>query len=139
MLGMSRDSRGSAGPADGGTRSVISADLEIDGEIVSKGAVDVMGQVRGNIDAADVSVAESGRVTGSIHADTTTLRGKVSGEVVAGSVNIHASARIEADVSYSAIGVEYGAEVIGALRLRDKAASPAPTPEARSTSTGTGS
>lgn len=133
MLGMSRDSRGAVGSSDGGTRSVISADLEIDGEIVSKGAVDVMGQVRGNIDAADVSVAESGRVTGSIHAATATLRGKVRGEVVAGSVNIHASARIEADVSYAAIGIEYGAEVVGALRLQNSA--PAPAAEPRGTGT----
>ena len=121
MFGATRDSEAGAGGTGASGKSVISSDLQVDGEIESKGAVEVLGEVRGNIHATDVAVAESGRVTGSVHAKTAVLRGQVSGEIEADSLNIHASARIEADIAYQSIGVEYGARVKGALRQRDSA------------------
>lgn len=129
MFGATRDGQsGQNGGSQG--RSLISSDLQVEGEIESRGSVEVLGTVRGNIRASDVSVAESGRVTGSINAGTAVLRGEIKGEIAADSINIHASARIEADITYAAIGIEYGANVKGGLRQREgtRPASPPPTP-----------
>jgi cytoskeletal protein CcmA (bactofilin family) len=125
MFGATRDNQSGQEAATPG-RSLISSDLQVEGEIESRGAVEVLGEVRGNIRASDVSVAENGRVTGSISAASAVLRGEVNGEISAESVNIHASARIEADITYAAIGIEYGAKVKGGLRQREAARPAAP-------------
>lgn len=62
-------------------RSVLTADLIVEGDVSSSGPVDVQGNVIGAVCAPVVAVSGSGRVEGAIRADDLTVLGVISGDI----------------------------------------------------------
>jgi cytoskeletal protein CcmA (bactofilin family) len=105
-------------PPDAG-KSVISNDLRIIGQslrIISRGTLQVDGEVEGDVGGAEIIIGEEGSVTGTVAADRVIVRGRMSGVVRAMTVALQASARVEGDIHHMSLVIEQGAQFDGRCR-----------------------
>jgi cytoskeletal protein CcmA (bactofilin family) len=99
-------------------RSLLAADLVIDGDVTSDGPVDVHGKIVGSASAPEVVVAATGRIEGTVSAHDLSVLGFVSGSVSARQIQLSPSAVVHADVLHERIVIEAGAELEGRLQRR---------------------
>ncbi len=93
--------------------------LRIDGEVV--------GDIRASAQPSILVISETARVTGQIHADHVIINGSVRGPVTATALlELQPKARIEGDVSYSALEMHQGAVIAGQLKPTADAADEKP-------------
>lgn len=104
--------------ASGAKRSTLGADLKVDGQIRSRGPVDVQGTITGSISAPEVVVAASGRVDGSVVGLDVSIVGSVTGTIEAERATLAATAVVEADIRHDRIAIESGARMEGQLKRR---------------------
>lgn len=97
----------------GNTRSILSSDLRIVGEITSTGTVEILGEVEGSITAHGLIIGGEGSVSGLVNADTVEVKGKLDGRVDSKSFTLRAAAQVAADISYSSLVIESGAQIEG--------------------------
>ena len=100
-------------------RSVLAQDLVVEGDVTSRGPVDVNGQVDGSLHAPNVLVAGSGRIDGSIVAHDLAVLGVVTGTISSRKVQLMPSAIVHADIVHEQITIEAGAELNGRLSRRE--------------------
>ena len=113
-----------SGSSEGG-KSIISNDLKIIGQglkIISRGTLQVDGEVEGDVAGAEVIIGEQGRVTGTVAAERVIVRGRTSGVIRAMTVALQASARVEGDIHHMSLAIEQGAEFDGRCRRPASAA-----------------
>jgi len=104
--------------------SIISADLNVLGNLVSEGLVDIDGTVDGNVKADQVTVRTNGKVRGDISSNVVHIYGEVHGVIRANSVFLYSSCRIEGIVVHQSLSVEDGAFIDGKLkRMQDRVSS----------------
>ena len=97
-------------------KSVISNDLKIIGQglkIISRGTLQVDGEVEGDVAGAEIIIGEQGKVTGTVAAERVIVRGRTSGVIRAMTVALQASARVEGDIHHMSLAIEEGAEFDG--------------------------
>lgn len=99
-----------------GTMSIIGSDLIVTGNLISKGQVQVDGEIQGDVHAGLVSVGETAKVTGSIVGDEVVVRGHVLGSVRGRRVLLQASSHVEGDVYHQTLAIEQGAYFEGKSR-----------------------
>jgi cytoskeletal protein CcmA (bactofilin family) len=100
-------------------KSIISNDLKIIGQglkIISRGTLQVDGEVEGDVAGAEVIIGEQGKVTGTVAAERVIVRGRTSGIIRAMTVALQASARVEGDIHHMSLTIEQGAEFDGRCR-----------------------
>lgn len=110
----------SPAPRANGTKSVLGADLVITGDVTSTGAVEIHGQLDGNLTAQGLIVGSDGTIKGTVSAETVEVKGKLEGRVSTDNLTLRASAVIQADVTYSVTSIESGAQIQGRLTLAKK-------------------
>ncbi len=96
--------------------SVIGPDLSITGNMVSKGEIQVDGEVQGDIRSTHVIVGEQALITGSIAAEEIVIRGKVMGSIRGKRVLLQTSSHVEGDIYHQALAIEQGAFFEGKSR-----------------------
>jgi cytoskeletal protein CcmA (bactofilin family) len=104
--------------ADGAARkpiamSLIAENVSVAGDMVSDGDIQLDGAVRGDLKVGHLSIGETGQVEGAIEADVVEVRGRVVGAINARMVRLHATARVEGDISHGQLAIEAGAEFQG--------------------------
>jgi cytoskeletal protein CcmA (bactofilin family) len=102
-----------------GEKSVIGNDLKIIGvglKILSRGILQVDGEIEGDVQAAEVIVGEKGKVTGMVAGRQIVVRGKVSGVVCGQTVALQASSQVEGDIHHMSFLIEQGALFEGRSR-----------------------
>jgi len=107
-----------SGSTDAG-KSVISNDLKIIGQglkIISRGTLQVDGEVEGDVGGAEIIIGEEGKVTGIVAAERVIVRGRISGVIRAMTVALQSSARVEGDIHHMSLSIEQGAEFDGRCR-----------------------
>src|SRR5262245_27037524 len=101
-------------------KSVISNDLKIIGQgplkIITRGVLQVDGEVAGDVAGAEIIIGEQGKVTGTIAAERVIVRGTTSGVIRAFAVTLQASARVDGDIHHMSLTIEEGAEFAGTCR-----------------------
>jgi cytoskeletal protein CcmA (bactofilin family) len=100
-------------------RSIIGNDLTIVGQglrIISKGILQVDGDVTGDVVGSEVIIGEKGRVTGVVSGETVAVRGEVAGTIRGLKVVLQAGARVEGDLHHQTLAVEQGAYLDGRVR-----------------------
>ena len=117
-----------------GAPSIIGPELQITGNLVSRG--EVQGEINGDIHGSHVLVGERAMVTGGIVADEVVVRGHVMGSVRGKRVLLQSTSRVEGDVYHLTLAIEQGAYFEGKSRrtedptagfgLPDRAAQPRP-------------
>jgi len=107
-----------ASPSEPG-KSVIGNDLRIVGQglkIVSQGVLQVDGEIEGDVQAAEITVSEDGKVTGMVAGKQVVIGGKVSGVVCGKTVALQSSSDVEGDIHHMSFTVEQGATFEGRSR-----------------------
>lgn len=102
--------------SDRSAPSVIGHDLSITGNMVSKGEIQIDGEIQGDIKSNHVIVGEKALITGSIAADEIVIRGKVMGSVRGKRVLLQTSSHVEGDIYHQALAIEQGAFFEGKSR-----------------------
>lgn len=102
-----------------GGRSIIGNDLTIIGQglrIISKGNIQVDGEIQGDVLGAEVTIGQHGKVTGVVSAENITVCGEVQGTIRGVKVQLQSSSKVEGDVHHQVLTVEEGAQLEGRIR-----------------------
>lgn len=100
----------------GARRSILAADLVVNGDVASTGPVDVQGRVTGQVKAPEIQIAPTGTIDGTALAHHLSVQGHISGAIEAQTVSLSASSIIQADVMHERIAIEAGARIEGQLK-----------------------
>lgn len=98
---------------------MIGPDLVIIGNLLSRGHVQVDGEVQGDLHATNVVIGENARVTGSLVAEEVIVRGTVHGSIRGRVVALQSTSRVEGDVYHQSLSIEQGAFFEGKSRRMD--------------------
>jgi len=99
--------------------SIIGEDLTISGNIISKGEVQLEGEVKGNVSCTSLVIGEKALVEGGVAADDVIVRGRVIGSVRGHRVTLQSSSHVEGDVFHQSLAIEQGAFFEGKSRRSD--------------------
>jgi len=105
--------------AGNGVPSIISADMNVSGNLSGDGAMQIDGTVNGDVRCAEVTIGRNAQVVGQVECDTVHVHGTVTGEIRARSVSLSASARVTGDIQHEELSIEAGAYMEGQLLRRD--------------------
>ncbi len=104
--------------------------MQLVGELVSAGELQLDGSFEGRLRCEQLTIGEGGSLKGEAEADTAVIKGHFSGQLVARSVRITATATVEGDIHQDNIAIEAGATIKGRLLLREQPAADEPSPPA---------
>ena len=96
--------------------TIIAADVNILGSIVSEGALDIDGIVDGNVRCKDLIIREGGRIHGDVTAEKLQAHGAIDGMVRAKEVSLHETATVKGSIIHETLGIEDGASIDGQLK-----------------------
>lgn len=96
--------------------SIIGEDLTVTGNVLSKGEVQVDGQIQGDVHSASLIVGEKAQITGGIVAEDVVVRGQVMGSIRGVRVTLQASSHVEGDIFHQSLAIEQGAFFEGKSR-----------------------
>ena len=102
--------------------SIIAADLDILGNLISDGILDVDGRIEGNVKAQHITIRENGRIQGDVEGDIVHVYGKIVGLIRAENVHLYSTAHVEGTIMHEALSVEDGANVDGKFKRMDRLA-----------------
>ena len=103
-----------------GVPSVISEDMQVLGNIVSHGMLDIDGQIEGNVKCHTATIRPNGRVRGDMQAEEVHVHGQVEGIIKANTVCLYASASVKGTIMHESLSIEDGAFVDGKFKRTDK-------------------
>lgn len=109
----------SAAPKTKPAASVLSADMQISGNMRTTGDVVIECVVDGDIRAHLLTVGESATIRGEIVADDIVINGRVIGRVRGLKVRLTSTARVEGDIIHKTIAIESGAHFEGSVQRQD--------------------
>jgi cytoskeletal protein CcmA (bactofilin family) len=98
------------------TPSIIGNDLTIMGNMVSKGEIQVDGEVQGDINCVQLVVGERAKITGGVVAEDVVVRGHVMGSIRGMRVTLQSSSHVEGDIYHQSLAIEQGAYFEGKSR-----------------------
>ena len=91
----------------------IGASIRIKGEIDSPEHVFLAGSLDGDITCDQLTVDDTGRVTGKISAKLAVIDGHVDGDIVVERLQIKSKAVVKGSLTYTSIEVAEGAQIDG--------------------------
>lgn len=103
-------------PKSSGVPSIISADLNIVGDLTSHGDLQVDGSIDGDISSRTLTIGENARVNGAVSADKMRVCGTVTGQLKAESVVLAKTAKVLGDIIHESLEIEAGAFIEGSIR-----------------------
>ena len=122
-------------PAVRAAASIICSDVRIQGSIVSEGALQIDGDVEGDVTAADITIGGSGHIVGEVKAEMVKIKGKIKGSIRARKVELETGAHVEGDIVHASLAIQSNAVFEGQVKHADdplkdaapKAAAPRPS------------
>lgn len=99
-----------------GGKSHLSSDLKITGNVSSTGTIEVMGEVRGDIDTKTLTIGSGGKVAGKVRAESVDVHGELDGSTSCRQAVLRSSAVAKVQVTYETLVIESGAEVDGKFK-----------------------
>ena len=95
--------------------SVISEGFEFTGDVNFQGTLNVDGTLSGSINVQNLMIGSSGKVNGSIKANTIQVRGSFTGDAICQDLTIGGQANVNAKINYSSLTIQRGAMIQGEL------------------------
>jgi cytoskeletal protein CcmA (bactofilin family) len=99
--------------------SIISADLVVNGTLMSTGDIQIDGRVEGDVHSIGLVIGEKALIHGDVLAEDVTIRGRVNGAIRARKVLLCSSCHVEGNILHEAFAVEAGAFFEGNCRHSD--------------------
>ena len=96
--------------------SVIGTDLNVIGNLQSKGEIQIEGQVQGDVLASRIVIGPNAKITGGLVADDIVVQGTVQGSIRGLRVTLQANSKVEGDVFHQSLAIEQGAYFEGKSR-----------------------
>ncbi len=106
--------------------SIIGEDLTVTGNVLSKGEVQVDGQIQGDVHCSSLIVGEKAEITGGIVAEDVVVRGQVMGSIRGVRVTLQSSSHVEGDIFHQSLAIEQGAFFEGKSRRTEDPIASAP-------------
>jgi cytoskeletal protein CcmA (bactofilin family) len=97
--------------------ALISEELEIVGDLICEGSVDVRGTIRGDVAAGKLAILSGGQLNGEVKADEMVVHGDYSGNVTCATMLIHSEATVRSDIIAKQLSCESGADVEGRFKV----------------------
>lgn len=105
--------------------SLISGDINIDGNVSGDGELQIDGTVKGDVRVGKLTVGDTGHIEGSIAAEVVEVRGRVVGAISAKQVRLYGTAYVDGDITHEQLAMETGAFFQGrSLKFKREAAAP---------------
>jgi cytoskeletal protein CcmA (bactofilin family) len=104
---------GSTNPERRIQHSILSADLRVSGDVISKGDITIEGAVDGNIECRCLTLAGEPEVKGSATAETVLLSGAFTGDIRARKVILTRTAKLDGDIFSDNLEIQPGASFQG--------------------------
>lgn len=99
--------------------SIISSDLSIVGQqitIITKGSLQVDGEVCADVHGKEIIIGETGKVTGTVVGERVCVKGEVNGAVRGVKVELQSKARVQGEVHHQTLAIAEGAHFDGRVR-----------------------
>ena len=96
--------------------SVLGKEIKIVGQISSTGALQLDGDLEGEITASKLVIEKSAKVVGSVTSEDLVIKGRIIGPVFGKKVRFGSSARVEGDTFHETIAIEDGAYYEGSIK-----------------------
>ena len=93
------------------TKTVLQKDLEIEGNIYEKEAIEINSKIIGNIKAETVEIEEKGLIKGNINSNSLVLSGTINGNVDSEKVHISSTAKVEGNIKQKILSIDEGAKL----------------------------
>ncbi len=93
--------------------SVISKGLTVTGNLESEGAIQVDGQIEGDVRGQTVTIGEGAVIKGAVYGDNVKVAGSVEGKVEAQTVSVTRAGHLEGDIIHERLEIESGAHIDG--------------------------
>jgi cytoskeletal protein CcmA (bactofilin family) len=117
-----------AAPAKTDVLSTFGHGMVITGNIVCAGALQIYGQVSGEIHAAQLTICEGAKVEGKVISQDTVVQGEFKGTIHGNTVKLQASAIVDGEIFNRSLTIEQNAQFEGVSRRLDRPVE-APSPE----------
>ena len=88
--------------------SIIGADLTVTGNITSKGAIQVEGEIQGDVFCTTLVIGTQGRISGGVTAEEVNVHGRVVGSIRAINATLQSTAHVEGDIHHQSLKLEHG-------------------------------
>jgi cytoskeletal protein CcmA (bactofilin family) len=99
--------------------STISRGVTVVGKILGEGAIQVFGQIEGELRALTVSINEGAKVEGEVVAEELTVGGVVKGSIRANRVKLTGTAVVEGDIFHRSLLIEENVRFEGSSKRQD--------------------
>jgi cytoskeletal protein CcmA (bactofilin family) len=115
---------------NGASKNVLSADVEIKGNLKFSGELTFEGKLEGEIHTeGTLHLGDSATVTGNITAQSVIVRGKVNGNINAKEkIEIKSKAELFGDIRASKLVIEEGVTYVGKTEVNPNKVAPTPLP-----------
>ena len=104
--------------------SIISQGVEITGNVVCDGEVQLDGTIDGDVRIHRLTLGEQGAIDGSVEASEVIIKGRLNGCIKADSVILEASADVRGDIHHRTLSVQPGARIDGTICQRNEQEEP---------------
>ena len=102
--------------------SLIGEGLNIEGDLICKGRIEVAGIMNGNVKAENLKVFETGSIIGGVKAGRFEIFGFIEGEIYADDIYIGKTATIKGDIFFKEnLKIDEGADVDGYIKRLSQA------------------
>ena len=99
--------------------SIVTAEVVIDGHLLSGGELQIDGEINGNVRAKAVVIDINGVVHGEVVAEDVIVRGRIIGPIRALHVHLLNGCHVDGDVLNETISIENGAYINGQIHRVD--------------------
>ncbi|HSB59301.1 MAG TPA: polymer-forming cytoskeletal protein [Methyloceanibacter sp.] len=99
--------------------STIGEDLQITGNVSSKGEIHLDGEVHGDVSCVALVLGESATLEGNVTAEDVVIRGRLIGSIRALRVTLQSMSHVEGDIYHQSLALEQGAFFEGRSRRSD--------------------
>ena len=99
--------------------TIIGEDLTIKGNVLSKGEIQVDGEIEGDIRCGSLLLGDKSKVTGSVAAEDVVVRGHLVGSITGLRITLQGQSHVEGDIFHQSLAIEQGAYFEGKSRRSD--------------------
>jgi len=100
--------------------TIIASDVNLLGNIISEGVMDIDGRLEGNVRCKSVTIRKNGVIKGDVFADAVHVYGRVEGIIKSRDVHLFSSCHVEGVIMHESLTIEDGAFVDGQFKRADK-------------------
>jgi cytoskeletal protein CcmA (bactofilin family) len=101
--------------------STLGSGMQVVGNIVCSGALQIFGSVTGDIHAAQLAIREGARVEGKVIAPDLLIEGAFSGTIHGNTVKLQKTAVVEGEIFNKSLAIEEAARFEGVARRIERA------------------